>query len=357
MYRLVAKAAVLTLAMASLPFFLGCAMEHLEDGIDSETYIEHQTINIAVATPRGGSNFNWYTISGCNREPYGVIANYHLARAQIDNALDAVRASGQDRLRIGIFHGRGLNTGTVMDSSGGNLSSQNRKNLTDLLATIKAKGFSEVMIAFHPQGPNVPLTWPSWNEDLYQENWNLIYNLRPIIKNSGLLYRIDLMNEGTPTSSQSMLLQYAQRLWADYTYRMRIEDGASNNPYGKNDTLGFSIIGSSLDRIGRVPAIYNGNVPHLFSLHFYGDSSKSEYQQFVDAHNAMNSRGLGPQGWIIGEAFYQDTQAAQHFRNAINQTGRTVHYLTQWPLTRDRSCEHANKAPPSEYSAYIQQNF
>src|SRR5438874_13495525 len=100
------------------------------------------TVTFAVfsALAPGGSNFNWYQVdrptpAECVREPYGVIANFHVpaARAQIDAELDQMIASGQRRLRIGIFHGHGYNTGTVMDSTGGNLSPQNRANLLALL--------------------------------------------------------------------------------------------------------------------------------------------------------------------------------------------------------------------------------
>ena len=64
---------------------------------------------------------------------------------------------------------------------------------------------------------------------------------------AGIQYRIDLVNEGTPTSGQMVLRQYAQRLWADYTF-----------VFGKSDTLGFSSIASALDRISREPLFGQG---------------------------------------------------------------------------------------------------
>ena len=60
----------------------------------------------AAAAGRGGSNFMFYRVDGCNREPYGVIKNYHLAKAEIDDALVTMRAAGQERLRLPISQPR-----------------------------------------------------------------------------------------------------------------------------------------------------------------------------------------------------------------------------------------------------------
>ncbi|HEX5754669.1 MAG TPA: hypothetical protein VFZ09_51270 [Archangium sp.] len=301
----------------------------------------------ARAQATGGSNFAWYFISGCEREAYGAIANYDTARAQVDQALRDMYGRGQRRLRIPIYHGRGLNTGTVMDSTGGDLSPRHRGNLQGLLAAARSIGFAEIMVGFFPIGPNAPTQWTGWNEDLYQENWNLIVNLRPIIAASGIHYRMDLLNEGTPTPTQSVLLQYTRRLWSNYT-----------SVFGKNDTLGFSIIGSEPGRISQIPQVYGGNLPYLFSLHFYENAS----QHFVNAHNQMNQLGLS-QGWIIGEALYNDGTSASQLRSAINATGRTVFYLAQWPVRLPATCASpsaglgVNVAPPVDYNVYLGYGF
>lgn len=299
------------------------------------------------ASSPGGSNYNWYTISACNREPYGIVANYGVSnvRSTVQGQLAAMRQSGQARLRIGLYHGRGLNTGTVMNSIGGNLPSSQRANLSNFLADIRSAGFAEIEFVFMPQGQNIPWKWPAWNEDLYQENWNLIYNLHPIVAASGLLYRIDLMNEGTPASSQVMLLKYAQRLWSDYTYT-----------FGKNDTLGFSIIGDSTDRISQIPQIYRGNTPYLYDFHFYG-ASQTEQQQFIAARQKMQSLGLGQVGWIVGEAFFNDPTAANGIQRAITSTGQTVFYVAEWPLHRGASCSDVDVAPPVAFDAYRAYGF
>ena len=91
----------------------------------------------------GGSNYAWYYLgSPCNREPYGVVYNYNTATATIDAQLQQMYANGQRRLRIPIYHARGVNTGTVMDSTGGTLAPQFMTNLTNLLAAVKSAGSS-----------------------------------------------------------------------------------------------------------------------------------------------------------------------------------------------------------------------
>jgi hypothetical protein len=289
----------------------------------------------------GGSDYGWYFLNGCDREPYGVIYNYDTAQSTIDGQLQTMHANSQARLRIPIYHARGLNTGTIMDSTGGNLSPRFTANLTNFLASVRQQGFAEVEVGFFPQWVNDPSSWSAWNEDLYQENWNLIVNLRPIITGSGLAYRIDLLNEGIPTSGQAVLLQYTQRLWADYTFT-----------YGKADTVGFSVISSDSNRLNQIPSVYGGNYPYLFDMHIYENS----YAVFVNAHNVLAGLGL-TQRWIIGEAFYDDAQEAQDLSSAIRDTGRTVFYLAQWPLSRNQNCSAVDVAPPSAFDQYSAHGF
>jgi hypothetical protein len=243
-------------------------------------------------------------------------------------------------LRIGIYHYHGPDTGTAMNSSGGNLSAQNRRNLTDILAAVKAAGFAEIEVAFHPLGANAPDTWSRFDEVLYQENWSLIQNLHPIIAAAGVLYRIDLMNEGAPTLNQNPLRDYAKRLWSDYT-----------STFGKADTVGFSIIGDPA-RIQQLPAVYGGNPPNVFDLHFYDN----EYQSFRATNDAMNQIGYH-QGWVLGEAYYNDAVAAKDLHRASIDTTRRIYYLTQWPITRTRHCADVDIASPAHYSNYSTQGF
>jgi hypothetical protein len=299
----------------------------------------------------GGSNFSWYQVdrpqpSICIREPYGVISNFNnaIAHAQIEDELAQMIASGQRRLRIGIFHGRGFNTGTVMDSTGGDLSAQNRRNLGDLLAAVKAAGFVQVEVAFHPEGPAIR-EWTRWDESRFEENWNLIRNLRPIIRASGLSYRLDLSNEAIPGPGDPLVLEYSRRLWANYT-----------RAFGRADTVGLSVIGDP-QHVARIPEVYGDKPPDIFDVHFYGGTNRlDEYQLFRAADGTMKRLGLN-QPWIIGEAFYDDAIAAAQLRAAIAETTRPVYYLTQWPLTRGSTCADVDIPAPTAFDAYRAAGF
>src|SRR5277367_4242837 len=100
----------------------------------------------------GGSDYAWYHLDPpCSREPYGVVYNYDTASATIDSQLQQMYSNGQRRLRIPIYFARGISSGTIMDSTGGNLAPQFQSNLANLLAAIKAAGFEEVEVGFFPQ--------------------------------------------------------------------------------------------------------------------------------------------------------------------------------------------------------------
>jgi len=297
----------------------------------------------------GGSNYGWYRLDGCNREPYGVVNSFHNAPDVIRGQLAAMRAAGQARLRVPIYHRHGPETGTVMDSTGGDLSASNRQNLTDLLRAIADAGFVEIQVSFMTIGDNAPWTWQAWNEDIFQENWNLIYNLHPIIAGAGIPYRIDLCNEAMPPSGMPILLAYTQRLWINYT-----------SVFGKNDTCGFSTVGIP-ERISQIPNVYGDNPPYLFDFHFYRNVVVDEYARFTTAHQLMNQYGYTNQGWTIGEVYYNDPTAARNLRRAMDSTGRTVFYLLQWPLQAPRidfpTCDDVSVAPPVDFAAYTAQGF
>jgi hypothetical protein len=298
----------------------------------------------------GGSNYGWYNLGpSCDREPYGVVYNYNTATATINAQLQQMYTNGQRRLRIPIYHARAIDSGTVMDSTGGNLAPQFQTNLANLLAAVKAAGFEEIEVSLHPQSNNNPIQWTTFSTDYFQENWSLIQNLRPIIANAGIPYHIDLMSEGIPPASgYAPLLQYDQMLWNDYV-----------SAYGNADTLGFSIIADSA-HVGQVSTVYgpsafgNQGAPLLFDVHIYDETGNS----FTTAFNSLTSQGYQGVPWIIGEAYYNDAAEAAAQRQAANTTGQEVLYLTQWPLTSDQTCSNAvNVAPPADFSNYQAQNF
>ncbi|SDD50389.1 hypothetical protein [Actinokineospora iranica] len=307
----------------------------------------------SVTVERGGSNYAFYQIDrdadgACDREPYGVVNSFDKAPATIAAQLARMHANGQRRLRLAVFHQHGPDSGTVMDSTGGNLSPRNRRNLADLLAVVKATGFAEVEVGFFPIGAADPHGWAAWDETLYQENRDLIDNVREIVRAADLPYRLDLLNEGMPMSDQPVLLDYTRRLWADYTAR-----------HGKADTVGFSMTVWIAGRARQIPAVYGDTVPDVFDIHLYRDDwTGDEHKQFVEAHHEFAAQGYH-QPWIIGEALYDDGTAATGIARAIGETGRGVLYLTQWQLSAENTCADraVDVAPPAEFGRYAAAGF
>ncbi len=298
----------------------------------------------------GGSNYGWYHLdSNCNREPYGVVYNYDTETSTINSQLQQMYANGQRRLRIPIFHARGLNTGTIMDSTGGNLAPRFQANLANLLAAVKAAGFVEIEVSFHPQSSNDPTQWgTTFSSDYYQENWSVVQNVRATVAASGIPYHLDLLNEGIPPSGYTAMLEYSQMLWNDYASK-----------FGSADTIGFSIIADSAHAT-QVSTVYgasaygNHGAPQLFDVHIYDETGTS----FQTAYSALSSQGYQGIPWIIGEAYYNDAAEAAAQRQQATSTGQKVLYLTQWPLTSAMTCSNAvNVAPPSNFSNYQAQDF
>ena len=300
-----------------------------------------------TAQHRGGSNYAWYRLDpGCVRGPYGIIANYDTSTPEIDGQLETMFRNGQRRLRIPIYHGRGIAGGTNMESKGGDLTPQCRENLRRLLATVRRIGFSEIIIGFFPQGWNQPARWTSFQLDIYEENWQLIAHLRPLIVAAHIRYRIDLANEASPNARQPIVLEYCQRLWNRYAAA-----------YGTRDTVGFSIVPGT-DRIEFIGTVYgnspygNHGRPRVLDLHFYKDAGV----RFKAAHAILRAHGYR-QPWILGESYYNDPAEAQALRQAIRATHQKVLFLLQWPLTSDAACRDVSLAPPVDFSNYMSEGF
>ncbi len=255
---------------------------------------------------------------------------------------------GQRRLRIPIYFARGINSGTIMDSTGGTLAPQFLSNLTNLLAAVKAAGFVEIEVSFHPQSSNDPTQWTTFSSNYFQENWSLVQKVRPIVAAAGIPYHFDLLNEGIPPQGYAALLQYDQMLWNDYVAK-----------FGSADTMGFSIIADSA-HVANVSTVYgksaygNQGSPQVFDVHIYDETGNS----FATAFTSLTGQGYQGIPWIIGEAYYNDATEAAAQRAEIKSTGQQVLYLTEWPLTASETCNNqVNVAPPSDFSNYGAQDF
>lgn len=308
----------------------------------------------------GGSNYLWYALGpDCDREPYGLLANYAVpgVRATAQQQLATMRARGMQRLSLGVQFAHGSGTGTVIDSADAAAVAATARNLADLLADVRAAGHAEVLFRFFPQGTINPSS-DAFDSGLVGEYWNLVVALRPALAASGIAYRIDLFAEGMPrdrsgpwppgTPDDPQWSRAARRLWQNYT--------AS---YGKLDTVGFSFLTDDDPdklnlRVRHMDQVYAGDYPYLVAADFYADGAISESDKFLTFRAAMREYGFGQLGWIISEGYHDDPSAAANFSAAIASTRQFVHYFTQWPLDRaDLECNaDVNVPPPYVWDVY-----
>jgi hypothetical protein len=335
-------------------------------------------------TGNAGSNHHWYFLGeGCEREPYGIVANLHRpgVRSLVLSQLIEMRAAGSDHIGLGVFHLRadaavdGVQGGTLLDSTGGDLHPQMRLNLANLLADVRDAGFREVLFRFFIQGQNDPRFWSSWREDLFEENWNLIVNLMPILEDSGIEYRVDLMVEGLPRArtlsvfgedfvirdepANSHWTRYANRMWQNYV-----------SQFGPERSVGFSSLTDAdplrmrarVEHMTEVYRLAGGErvFPPVLALDIYGGGEVDEYTLLGRYLDEMTRDGRRATPLIIAESFHNDRTAARGMSRALRQRREwPLLYLLQWPVERDRQdCStDVTVVPPTAIDEYLQMGF
>jgi len=397
-------------------------------------------LNSKVAK-RGGSNYHWFKAK-YNSNPadlreilhkYAIIKNYHKSyneatdsvneindgsfiRDIVKEQLAEMHLRGQERLRIGIWHSRSQwsteNSPFYFYTQGrkgkrGNwiyLKPKYLNNIYNFMVDIKEAGFSEVMFAFFPSGPNRPTTWKNFggadsyqtainatfngnqlittitdpnNEPIWVENWRVIKQVKTMLDASGMNHIVDLSNEGvhrTPipkigtgaspqdymcpqgTSDtspdcihyQSRADQLLRHVWEKYI-----------NTYGSNSTVGYSIISRSgsdfNERKNTLASIYSNSVyPDKYSIHVYDGEASTD-----NAYSGLNSalqwfKNNGRPSVIIGETDYNDATTASGFIQAMKQNNYGIEYISQWPV--DRSAGY-NITHPMQYNKYMNYGF
>ena len=329
----------------------------------------------------GGVNYHWYNLDGlCNREPFGVVGNYHLAdgngsvRAQAQQQLAVMRSRGMTRLSVGIFFTHGFSSGTLVDSSDPAQVSQAVTNIGNLLADVKAAGYTEVLFRFFPIG-NINPSQPNFDSGLVGEYWNLITEVRPAVVAAGIAYRLDLGVELAPRDNNDFFIPIGDR------YKYPANSAWSNAvrtlwqlyvpAYGVADTVGFSFFTDTNPdnqrwRVRHMRYVYEGNYPYLYAADIYPTTAINAADKFIQLHDAMvredsdGSLGFRDSGWIIAETNYEDPLVATDLSSAIAATGRSVFYLTQWPLDRAGGVcpdPNINVPPPYEWTVYAAFGF
>lgn len=374
--------------MRTIGFFHACAVVLAIASANAPAYPDNRNdLIFANGVDRpvfagGGSNYHWYNLDGlCNREPFGIVANYHLAdgnglvRTQVQQQLGVMRARGMTRLSLGIYFTHGFSSGTLVDSSNPAQVSQAVTNIGSLLADVKAAGFSEVLFRFFPTS-NINPSQSNFDPGLVDEYWNLITQVRPAVTAAGIPYRLDLGVELAPRDSNNPLIfpvsdRYKYPQDPEWSAAVRTLWQRYFAAYDRNDTVGFSFFTDTNPnnqrwRVRHMRYVYEGNYPYLYAVDIYPTDSITAADKFIQLHDAMvredsdGSLGFRNNGWIIAEANYEDPLVAADLSSAIAATDRAVFYLTQWPLDRTGGmCPnlHINVPPPYQWDIYKAYGF
>ncbi len=304
-------------------------------------------VHTAAAQFRGASNYAWYSNVGLFWSN-GIIRHYHIKgiRPLVRNQLREMYDNGQRRLRIPIYHSTfdtdcstaKLGDGTAIRSFAGWMDPVCQDNLRHFLSDIRAQNFEEVLIGFFPAGRNDPSNWRTWNDSLFEDNWNCIRSVRlSVLVPSGLPFKIDLGNEQAPGSNQPLLIEYTRRMWRNYLHN-----------FERGDTVGFSIVCGSAgwnacrDRLRQLPRVYGNRFPHWFSFHYIGE----DQEVYDRAWEWLRASGL-VQPWIIGESGYDSAVEADNLRQCLRRNGNVILWVSQWPAAN----------PPVAFQAYANQGF
>lgn len=328
-----------------------------------------------------GSSYAWHQIdsSGCgsnnpaSRVNHVVLRNYHipLKRTEIQSHILAMAQSGQDMIRIPIYHAR---CGAIPDgdnysngscsapnrhnssssaSDSGQLPSLVRQNLKDLIEYSFQQGINTVLVGFFPGHENRVIDWHSISSDLLEENWSVIKSTRDYLDGNlsipqGKKVLWELGNEMVPApnlANASVRVAYMSEIWSRWV-----------SFFGASDSVGFSIISSSTwhieNRIPYIQNIYGGIYPLAVDLHLYGcpgasDASCREDVMYVAAREVLDGLGLGHLPIAIGESLYNDATASENIKLGVSMTNELPLYVIQWVRARG-DVSNCFVAPPSD---------
>jgi hypothetical protein len=257
-------------------------------------------------------------------------------------------SKGESEIPVGYENTYGHN----VNSSGGSLCLQHKKNLAMLLDLIGRVGFESVTIRFAPQGVNDPAQWDTWQEKYYNEITDFIFSTRQIadsiLKASKIKVFFDLGLElgGLETGHCD---EYSSRLWKLYT-----------DKFGVKDTIGFSFAVEP-GRITRMLNVYekSGRYPVAYPMDIYNHADKVlEY-----AAQEFHKKGIASPAIIIQETFYNDAQTLTEIQTASKQYNLNILYIMQWQVERARmhwikedgsQClRHFSISRPEEYGNYL----
>ncbi len=285
----------------------------------------------------------WYTPGVMNL----VVGHYHLNPAKVNAQLEDMYNKGQRKIAIMIWYSRllpGITTDTwghLVKSDGGRMTAQHEQNMAAVLNKVRQLGYNEVMLRFATQGTSDPGGWAVWNEPLFQENWNFVYNAINLsentLRNTAVRRTYDLGVElGGLTNGQTV--PYIKKLWSNYVY-----------VFGNTRSYGFSIAHAP-GRLARLISDLRstGNLPGEYASDIYDNAGgaigtiATELQQAGELSKPL----------VVQECYYNDAAAFAEMTGTALQRGVKLRCMMQWPVQRGSSIPHFSMNYPPVYNEF-----
>lgn len=291
-----------------------------------------------------GTNYTHFSPPTGNTGQQGVICTYHLNRALAQQQLGQMRANGLTAIRIPMEINAAEELGGLEDGWNLKLTTdswlvpQEQTNLQNLLADIKAYGFSYVEVGPGASGYVLsPYNWKNLNGQWFRMA-KFFEQMRPIIQSYGFPeWSYDLCGEWIDPNND-VVMAYAKTIWTWYTTEFwlgkRCEDATiSFTPEPQNIKAVLDVF-RGLDPTGPV------NWPKQLQIHIYGESEGSV---FGSAHEALEYAldGLPMDAHdnceiAIGEMYdVRDKTSLAEIQRAVkdNPSWKWKHMI-QWPEMR-----------------------
>lgn len=277
-----------------------------------------------------------------------VIGHYHLDPAKVNLQLQQMYLEGQRKIALVIWFGRFGNNnetfGHLLNVNGGKMRPQHEANYIAVLNKISEIGFNEVMIRFVQNGDSDPGNWSSWNETLFQENWNYIFNAVTVgnntLNNKTIRRTYDLGGEQGGLQLNQMA-PYVKKLWQNYTY-----------VFGNNFTCGFSIAHAPGRLKDLIANLQTTNIlPYEYSITIY----KDEVTAINTIRSELKQMGQLSKEIIIQEGNYNDDNEMNNIlATAYNNIDKVkVRCFMQWPLSRGATQKHFSTNFPLYYKKNV----
>lgn len=302
--------------------------------------------------PLIGVNYTHTSFAGCSPNGTGIIADGQ--RAGIGptavRQLTQMRREGVDALRLIVWH---MSDPTrqdwgVIPSASGRIDEPYRTNLINYLRTARRLGYRRLTVSFAPQWTNNPKA-VNYDPAKLDENWRFLVDVRSLVKRFGPPSRIDLLNEGAPSSFADpqitdQLDTYVTTMYSRYARAFGTADvlvsaaGPNSSPTG-NDRL------ANLVRLLRSTGY---PLPRMFEIHLNQPSSQV-LTGLLGASRQLAALHLD-QPLIIGETSYDDPRVAQAIATFLQRSSRPILEVIEWYKRPGSDC---SVSPPYSIASYL----